>query len=228
MVAKSKYFLNDICFIRVILVLLLIIYHSLCPYTSASWDNPQGQEIPLFYWIGRLSYSCMLETFVFISGIILGYQTIRKGKEALSFNYLIIGKLRRLILPSVIFSLLYFILFMDLSYAPLFVVKALFEGVGHMWFLPMLFWCFFGIFIINILGINRKEILPILIIFSIFSSLPLPLRMNLSMYYFIFFFLGYCVGSKEIDITKYFTKKSNNSFFFYFHCDISFSISFEV
>lgn len=204
----SQSFLYDICIIRIILILLLIIYHSLCPFTSAFWDNPQGQEIQLYYWIGRLSYSCMLETFVFISGIILGYQTERKGARALSFKYLVTGKIRRLILPSIIFGVIYFLLFLDLSSAPISVFKCLLEGVGHMWFLPMLFWCFVAMFVINILRANHKEILPILLIFAIFSSLPLPLRMNQSLYYFFFFYLGYCIGSKQINIARFFNKKS--------------------
>lgn len=203
---NSKRILNDICVIRIILILLLIIYHSLCPYTSPYWDNPQGVNIPVYYWIGRFSYSCMLETFVFISGVILGFQT-KKDEKYLSFNYLVIGKLRRLILPSILFGLIYFMIFMDFSYSPTVAVKSIFEGVGHMWFLPMLFWCFLFLFIINIIGINRKGIIPILLIIAVFSSLPLPLRMSQSMYYFFFFFAGYRVGTNDIDVTKYFTKK---------------------
>lgn len=199
---KSKTFLSDICVIRIILILLLIIYHSLCPFTSAFWDNPQGYDIPLYYWIGRLSYSCMLETFVLISGVILGFQTKRKGREALSFDYLVVGKLKRLIIPSLIFGAIYLLIFMDLGSEPSVVVKSLFEGVGHMWFLPMLFWCFFALFIIGLLGLDRKGILPFLLLFAIFSSLPFPLRMNQAIYYFFFFFFGFCVGSKEIDISR--------------------------
>ena len=206
--AGPKHFLNDICVIRIILILLLILYHSLCPYTSAFWDNPQGYDIPLYYWIGRLSYSCMLETFVLISGVILGFQTKRNGREALSFTHLVVGKLKRLIIPSLLFGTIYFLIFMDLSSAPFTIVKSLFEGVGHMWFLPMLFWCFFFLFIISILRLDRKEILPLLLLFAIFSSLPLPLRMNQSMYYFFFFFLGYCIGTKQIDISRFINRKT--------------------
>lgn len=71
----------------------------MCPFTSAFWDNPLAHNIPVYYWIGRLTYSCMLETFVFISGVILGFQILKKGNEYISYKHLVIGKFRRLILP---------------------------------------------------------------------------------------------------------------------------------
>lgn len=206
---KPKQFLNDICVIRIILILLLITYHSLCPYTaSSSWDNPQGYDIPLYYWIGRLSYSCMLETFVLISGVILGYQTERKGREALSFNYMVMKKFKRLIVPSLIFGTIYFLIFLGLSSEPSFIIKSILRGAGHMWFLPMLFLCFFALFIIGFLGLDRKEILPLLLLFAIFSSIPFSLLMSQSMYYFFFFFLGYCIGSKQIDFSRFINKRT--------------------
>lgn len=72
----------------------------------------------------------MLETFELISVVILGFQINRKGNAAFSFNHLILGKLKRLILPLLIFGALYLLIFLDLSSAPRAVIKSLFEGVS--------------------------------------------------------------------------------------------------
>lgn len=205
--SSSRKYLLDVGVIRIILIFLLIIYHSLCPFTSEYWDNPQGIVIPVYYWIGRISYSFMLESFVFISGLILGYQVLTKGLSTLSFKKLIRNKAKRLIVPSIIFSIIYYILFLDLSSAPSSILISITEGAGHMWFLPMLFWCFGGIFIINLFDNNIKYIIPLLFILACVSVVKLPLRLNLSVYYFFFFYIGYSMGLNHINISKYATKK---------------------
>ena len=202
-VTPNKY-LGDICIIRIILIFLLIIYHSLCPYTSDFWDNPQGYNIPVYYWIGRTSYSFMLETFVFISGVILGYQVLMKGTSILKFDKIVKSKIKRLLIPSIIFSSIYYLLFLDLSDSTVSVIKTITYGAGHMWFLPMLFWCFIAIYILTRISFNDKIIIPLLFIIACLSVvITLPLRINQSLYYLFFFYTGYSVGLHHIQMSKF-------------------------
>ena len=204
----QKKYLGDICVIRIILIFLLITYHSLCPFTSAYWDNPQGGDIPVYYWASRLSYSCLLETFVFISGVVLGYQVYIKGKSILTYRYLIKGKIKRLLIPSILFSIFYYFIFLDFANDSIWSsAYKILEGTGHLWFLPMLFWCFVLIFILSLLKRNEIKIIICLAILSLISIKSLPLRFHLSLYYMLFFYTGYCVGKGTLNLTKYFTKK---------------------
>lgn len=207
LITENKY-LEDICVIRIILIFLLIIYHSFCPYTTSFWENPQGYTIPLYYWIGRTSYSFMLETFVFISGLILGYQVLRKGESTLTFNRLVKNKTKRLIIPSIIFSVFYYLLFLDLNNPPFSILMEIIEGAGHLWFLPMLFWCFVGIYILTRFSLRKELLVFLLFVIACLSVIKLPFRVNQSLYFLLFFYIGYSVGLRQIDLSKFQNAKS--------------------
>lgn len=203
-----RQYLSDICFIRIILIFLLIIYHSLCPYTSDYWENPQSVDIPVYYWTGRLCYSFMLESFVFISGLILGHQVLKRGSAALSLGNLIGRKIKRLILPSMIFSIIYYLIFIDSAESPASIAATIVNGTGHLWFLPMLFWCFVGMYLISKLKWKTKTIILLLAVTATVSVITLPLRLNLSMYYLLFFYLGFATGNNLINLKPYMTTRA--------------------
>jgi hypothetical protein len=75
-----------------------------------------------------------------------------------------------------------------------------------MWFLPMLFWCFVGVWIIEKLHIKPRLVIPLLVLASLGSFLPIPLRMGLALYYMFFFYAGYIVQKKDISLNKLYTK----------------------
>ena len=79
----------------------------------------------------------MLESFVFISGYLVGYQVLIKKRELIIMN-----KVTRLLVPSILFSLIYWLIFNYNGIVSETFFYDLVNGVGHMWFLPMLFWCF--------------------------------------------------------------------------------------
>lgn len=82
--SKRHFLYIDI--VRILLILLMVIYHSFCFY-SGDWKMPLGAElIPLYSIFSILSYSFFLETFVFISGFLYAI-----GKKN-NVNYLILLK----------------------------------------------------------------------------------------------------------------------------------------
>ena len=90
--------LDEISFLRPILILLLVLYHTFIIY-AGGWHEPEGfVPCKIYSLLDSLAYSFMLPTFVFISGYIWGWQGIyRSVKE--NFKSLVIKKTKRLVLP---------------------------------------------------------------------------------------------------------------------------------
>lgn len=207
-IQNKKQLLNEVCLIRLFLIVLLVLYHSFAPYCD-SWkplSNQYGSD--LYWWIGKTAYSFMLEAFVFVSGYVYGYQISLKGKQAISFKSCVLKKINRLIIPSIIFSILYILCFDDFqSKTPIEIFYTTLNGRAHMWFLPMLFWCFFGIWIMSKFSIRPIIICSILILVSLCLYIPLPFRVNLSLYYMQFFYAGYLVKILNFNFNKYLNSK---------------------
>lgn len=130
----------------------------------------------------------MLEAFCMISGFLFGYQFYNKSIGGRKFIY---SKVKRLLFPSFVFSLVYIMMFapsssilcIDLPYKVI-------NGAGHLWFLPMLFWCFvFSCYMLKC-GLSVQWCLCVTFLLSYFSLLPLPLRLNSTFNYLFFFMLG--------------------------------------
>ena len=190
--------LAEVSFMRPILVILLVLYHAFIVYNNG-WEEPAGFSANPFYkWLDRSSYAFLLESFVFISGYIWSYQRIEQQKQE-SFGILIKKKIKRLIIPSILFSILYILLFSPNSL----IVKNLIgggdlllnilSGAGHLWFLPALFWCFLFIWIIEQFKLSPYLKFIGLLILSILSFIQLPLRLDKAMYFLLFFYGGYFV-----------------------------------
>ena len=65
---KNRDVLYEVAFIRPILIVLLVVYHAFIIYRGG-WEPPVGfKNVVVYKWIAEVSYSFMLETFVFISG----------------------------------------------------------------------------------------------------------------------------------------------------------------
>lgn len=62
-----------------------------------------------------------------------------------------------------------------------------------MWFLPMLFWCFVIVWIIEKVKLKQNIALLVLLALSVISFIPLPLRLGAALYYAVFFYAGYLI-----------------------------------
>ncbi len=203
----SKPILSNVSIIRPILLVLLVFYHAFAIYSGA-WAPIEGYpEVPVYWWLDKLSYAFMLEMFVFISGYVFGFQVRTKGEEKLRAKNLLWGKFKRLMIPCMVFSLLYILLFGDITQPIQKTLYGLVNGVGHMWFLPMLFWCFAGMWIVEKLQLKPKLILPILFVVSLVSFLPFPLRLGSAMYYMLFFYVGYILQKENVSLEQFYTLK---------------------
>lgn len=208
---NKKYFLSDVAAIRLLLIFLLVFYHAFAPFCGiGTWEpiypNSAIGNLGIVYKVlGLLPHGFRLESMVFISGLLFGY-TLKIHPERLSFNNCVLRKAKRILLPACIFGIVYYALFFDMS-APWYIITwKIINGCGHLWFLPMIFWCFVMTYVIAKypLGGGKIKSQKVLIISAILSCLVLtgffPLRLGLAIQYYIYFFLGFCVRQYNYDI----------------------------
>lgn len=201
---NDKKIIEEVCIIRLFLIILLVLYHAFAPYCG-SWDPIESIKdySDVYWWIGKTTYSCMLESFTLISGWVMGFQYKNNRKIELSLKNIIQNKLKRLIIPSIVFSLIYILIFNPhLFYDPLKLIYSALEGYGHMWYLPMLFWCFIGIVLVEKSRITALQGIILFSVLSILSYFHLPLRLKYTMYYMVFFYGGYIIGKQSLDIKR--------------------------
>lgn len=180
--------LNDVYILRPIAIFFIIVYHSFIIFRGG-WRQPVDyQNIEAYYFIATVSYAFWLELFVFISGYVFGLSLQRKQP---SFKSTLVDKFKRLIIPSIVFSSIYYFMFYDtanFSFSDC-IIKVL-SGAGHMWFLPMLFWTMFICLGIDNIKVSEKWKLIGVLVLPVFSLAPLPFQLNQACYYTMFFYTG--------------------------------------
>lgn len=172
---------------RAIVVILLIIYHSFCMFDGV-WNMPIGYETYTnnwYSWISKISYSILLEAYVFIAGYVFSLkpftETIRK-------------KSVRLIYPAIIWGIIYELIIDKIDGSVFTHIYSILKGLGHLWFLVMLFWCF--IWATLILKYIKNIYLVIILSVCLYYVSPLidlPFQINRSFRYLLFFIAGYYV-----------------------------------
>jgi len=201
---QKKKFLGDVVILRLILIFFLIWNHSFAPYVGegGSWSYFEGfPDIPLYKWFAIATHYMRFQTLIFISGYLCGYTANRKS-DALTFQKCVVKKMKRLLLPSIIFSVIYYILFMDLHAPVGQMIYSILNGCGHLWFLPMLFWCFVFLYFVEKFKINPFIVLTISIIGSCTSAGELPFRLTAAITYFVFFYLGFGIQREAFSFVK--------------------------
>lgn len=189
---QTKLRLHDVDLIRPILIVLLVVYHSFAVY-DGKWEPFEGYiDNGLYKLISRL-FSFRLEALVFISGYVWGFRTGELGKIQ-SFWEVLKSKAKRLMLPSILFSIPY-ILFLDKEDGCFWEKIVL--GAGHLWFLPMLFCCFILCYIIFSIKIKERLKVLFLLGLAIISYIPMPFNISKVSYFILFFYIGFLINYKN-------------------------------
>lgn len=192
---KEKKLLYEVSIIRPLIIFLLVVLHSFAPIIG-SWEAIKGVEtIPAYYWLCKFIQGFRIETIALIAGYVFAFQSIDLGRK---YDFLPFAwkKVKRLIIPCIAFSLAYFLLFNyeGETFKPLNFCVTILSGAGHLWFLPMLFWCFIAIWIIDKYKLSSWWLLVTLCILSIF---PIPFYVPLGFQrlpHFLFYcYLGYYI-----------------------------------
>jgi hypothetical protein len=203
--------LKDVQAIRPFAVLLIVIGHAFIIYRGdvPSWPPPPNFEPNLVYnWIYHFASSIHLQAFVFIAGYVYSFQQITK-KKAEKLTEFTSKKFSRLIIPSIIFSIVYYYMFLENEVNVWYIsIYNIINGTGHMWFLPMLFWVYIFGWILTKYSEVRIKLLMALGFISILSVvLPDILRISSAISYLYYFMLGYFVYKNQKIILQYQSKK---------------------
>lgn len=180
--------LADVVVMRITLIFLLIGTHSFAPY-SGSWEAIPNAPIGGVYgYISQFTHYISMPALIFLSGYLFGHSWHKKSQQ--NWISFIIKKFKRLIIPSLIFSIFYYFLFYDINASISNILYSIINGCGHLWFLPMLFWCFIICYLLNRSNVNPKIVITILIILAVLPIPSLPFRLSSVCKYLIFFYIG--------------------------------------
>ena len=198
----GKKFLMDVVLMRLALIVLLVIYHAFAIHTGG-WLPPYTtfEPIPAYDWVGFFTHIFRLEAMTFISGMLMGYKYLRKPDAVKTFSF-ITKKIKRILLPCLIFGIAYYALFGDLSASPLSILYDLINGCGHLWFLPMIFWCFLLTYLIvnKLPSPKYKYVLIISLLWLIFNpTAMLPFGLGALGRYYFYFYLGFCLKQGVVE-----------------------------
>lgn len=193
----------------------LVGYHCLAPYCGA-WPLPSAYASSILTWVGKLLYNGMLETFVFISGYLCAVSWQKRNTR---FGAMVKQKLRRLYLPCICWGCLILLLFPN-EESLWQNAASIVNGKYHLWFLPMLFWCFVIEYFIVHLPLKPRPALLLLLVAALLPYPGLPLYLNSSFYYVFFFHTGYlCYKEREVCISLCYHKLTGGG-----NCDRRYSV----
>lgn len=202
--------LNNVEILRPFIVVLIVINHSFAIY-SGIWPSPFSAppHILAYKWIQRLSIFCTLELFTFISGYLFA------NKECRSFQTLVEKKFCRLIIPCLVFGTIYY--FINTPYDDISIFGFLYStnnGFGHLWFLPMLFWCFVFAYFIRMIDKKLNSLVVLLAIWIVsrisVKYVPDCIGLQNACAYFVYFYLGIVCRDKKLFMVDN-EKNSNKS-----------------
>ena len=182
------------------MAVLIVFMHAFTCFQGA-WPPPEGfVEVPFYKWIAQTSFAFTLEAFVLVSGYLYSFtRNYLKRKEG--FWTLTKNKLKRLILPSIVFGTAYYLIFLSHN-GIVDAIYCILNGCGHMWFLPMLFWCFLGTWLIEMINISYLWKLLFLFLLHIVAVIPLPLHLDAACSFLFYFYLGYVLFYKRETIIE--------------------------
>ena len=193
---------NEISIMRVMAMTMIVAFHSLCFY-NGRWVKVNAIDIPVWHKISCFLDVIDLNMFVFISGYLYGYLYIYRNKYQHPSEVIKI-KARRLLIPYLFWGIPMAIVWPWNTW-----VKLLY-GIGHLWFLLMLFGVFTLTVIFQLLNAQRVKFTSIvgisLIVMGFISGFLFSkyiyagdfLCINKILYYFPAFMIGYLCAKLRV------------------------------
>ncbi|AMB96777.1 acyltransferase family protein [Aerococcus urinaeequi] len=210
--------LNEAVLLRVFAILSVVIGHSIIVYSNEwNWYD-MTLESPFLNGLKAFINIFQMPLFISLSGYLFYYLKIENGKYT-NFYSFIKNKFTRLIVPFVGIGLLVMIPMRLLGQYPNYNGKSistiiindllLGKDAGNLWFLPVLFFIFIIFYVYsNFLHRNNKLFLLLVFCILFFASLisfkiPNIFFMKNTVYYSLFFYLGFCLYPLKYKIYSY-------------------------
>lgn len=188
----KKQLLYEVSVIRPVVIILLLFMHCFTPYQGV-WGPFEG-FVPndFYFWMARFITGFRIETIALVAGYVFSYQCRTLGREY-PFLSFVKKKAIRLLLPCYVFGVVYYAIFecgetVDIKD----YISSVFNGTGHLWFLPMLFLCFVSVWLINR---YRPNDFWGFVVFSALSIIPspdvLPIGLARYLHFLLYVYAGY-------------------------------------
>ena len=199
--------LDNLSIIRGISILVVVAFHAY-GMMYVHFDEATNQMYSdLYEQFNQSVLICIaMPMFVFVSGYLFQY-LLGMGKYP-TWRELIAKKAQRILLPFLVFSWIFMATTGDWRpFAP--IIQGTY---WHLWFLPMLFWCFFIYYVFHKLGLMNKHwfTISILLISLLLVSAPKFVPMYIGLHnihkWFFWFYLGGAVCLYKDLITTAFSK----------------------
>lgn len=193
---------NEISIMRVMAMTMIVAFHSLCFY-NGRWVKVNAIDIPVWHKISCFLDVIDLNMFVFISGYLYGYLYIYRNKYQHPSEVIRI-KAKRLLIPYLFWGIPMAIVW------PWNTWSQLLYGIGHLWFLLMLFGVFTLTVIFQLLNAQRVKFTSTvgisLIVMGFISGFLFSkyvyagefLCINKILYYFPAFMIGYLCAKLRV------------------------------
>lgn len=160
----KKDFRYDIAILRLLCITTVVFFHAY-GMTFVHFSDTTNALYSDKYEMFNQTYliNIAMPMFIFISGFLFGGQLMRKCPP-LSFGNMIKSKFMRLMVPFFVFTVLFMFTQNAVSWDPFYQWT-----YSHLWFLPMLFWCFVVTYFLRPLILNDSFTVGILTIILLFA-----------------------------------------------------------
>ncbi len=206
MLVNCKGYRYDIALLRILCIVVVVFFHGYGMMYANHFPTDVAelyrQQYELINQYGLINWA--MPMFVFISGFLFGRQLKRKP---LSLVKVIKDKFVRLMVPFFVFTIFFMLTTNSLSWEPFYRWT-----YWHLWFLPMLFWCFIVTYLIHPLIMNNRAwvaILTLLVLFAISlvgKVVPMIIGVHNVHLWICWFAFGTWFCSHEHLITKGFSR----------------------
>ena len=163
-VVKRKNFRSDIAMLRLLCIVVVVFFHAY----GMTYANHLAEDTAVIYkeiyekLVAGGPILLAMPMFVFISGFLFGGQMMRV--QPVSFVKMIKSKFMRLMVPFFVFTIIFMFTTNSVSWKPFYQWT-----YWHLWFLPMLFWCFVITYFLRPLLMNNKEWIAAIILLVVFA-----------------------------------------------------------
>lgn len=194
-----KKLLYEVSIIRPTIIFLLVVLHSFTLLAQGDENIDDYQLNTVYQWFVWLIYGFRIETIALVAGYVFAYQSIDL-KRSYRFGPFVWKKFKRLIIPMLVFGLVYYFCFefKTASFSVKTFLVKWFSGCGHLWFLPMLFECFLAIWIIDRFKLSSWLTLFVLAAITLFPTPAyLPFGLGKLPHFLFFVYAGYFLWTKR-------------------------------
>ena len=163
--------LDYIALLRALAIIIVVAFHVNCFMYGGCFPESQEAYKETYFWFNQcLIINIAMPMFTFISGFLFNYLYSKGGKYR-KFVQFAKNKFRRLWLPLIVFGSIFLVTTGNHDFYSLLVSCT----YVHLWYLPVLFWCFIIAWLILRYVPNRKYRLMLLPLFFVVAALRLNL-----------------------------------------------------